>query len=153
MFGFAECLVKVSKAYERRGRVAREYFSLEEEWAGKVEAARQDGARDVDIDRFTDNFWRQNDMKGRWEKVKDVNRAFIQQLQQALALGKTFLAENRWDAPQLVDGHAVDEVNNLGEGIAFWRKRIDWVKDDLDQRLRDLDKLIRQLEGRYDDEE
>ncbi len=153
MFGFAECLVKVSKAYERRGRVAREYFSLEEEWAGKVEAARQDGARDVDIDRFTDNFWRQNDMKGRWEKVKDVNRAFIQQLQQALALGKTFLAENRWDAPQLVDGHAVDEVNNLGEGIAFWRRKIDWVKEDLDQRLRDLDKLIRQMEGRFDDEE
>ena len=92
-------------------------------------------------------------MKGRWEKVKDVNRAFIQQLQQALALGKTFLAENKWDAPQLIDGHAVDEANNYGEGIAFWRKRIDWVKDDLDQRLRDLDKLIRQLEGRYDDEE
>ena len=152
-FGFAECLAKVDKAYERRRRVANEYFRLEEEWAGKVEAARQDGAREADIDRFTDNFWHQNDMKGRWEKVKDVNRAFIQQLQQALALGKTFLAENRWDAPQLVDGHAVDDVNNNGEGVVFWRKRIDWVKDDLDQRLRDLDKLIRQMEGRYDDED
>lgn len=151
--GFAECLVKVNKAYERRGRVAREYFGLEEEWAGKVAAARQDGAREADIERFTDNFWQQNDMKGRWEKVKDVNRAFIQQLQQALTLGKTFLAENPWEAPQLVGGHAVDEANNHGEGIEFWRKRIAWVKEDLDQRLRDLDKLIRQMEGRYDDEE
>ncbi len=152
-FGFSECLVKVNKAYERRGHVANEYFGLEEEWSGKVEAARKDGAREADIQRFTDNFWLQNDMNARWEKVKDVNRAFIQQLQQALALGKTFLAENRWDAPQLIDGHAVDEANNFGEGIEFWRKRIDWMKEDLDQRLRDLDKLIRQIEGRYDDEE
>lgn len=150
--GFAECLMQVNNTFERRERITAEYFRLEDVWLSNVETARQNGARDADIERLTNKFWVQNNMAKRWGNVKEVNQAFLQQLQQALTLGKRYLADSLWDAPQLVLGSNVDETDVREDGVKYWRRLIDLLMADIEQRMLDLEKNIRKLEGRNDDD-
>lgn len=138
-YGFAECLANIAKAYEKRERVGGGFFGL---WASFCQIEDEEGRR---------RFWNENKLAQKWEKTKDVSNAFLFQMEKALVHGKAFISQNRWDAPQLKDGHCVD-TTFADEGVNYWQALFDEAKDDLAQRKRDLEKAIKEFEGDDDDE-
>lgn len=150
-FGFAECMQNVRKTFDRRARISEEYFGLTDELASRIEVCKRDGGSEADVNRLISNFVDGNDMEAKWEKTKDVSKAFLQQLKRALLLGRSFLENSNWDAPQLRKGHTVDS-DFADEGIEYWLNCIAWILDDLEQRERDLDKNIRKFEGNNDED-
>ena len=149
--GFNEVMKDVAKAYERRGKAFIRWDDRRS--VGRKELVRRLNL-EVDSKQMTEeaakNALREYDKKTlqAYDKMKEAFQLMITVRKEALSHAQSFLRGRTWDAPQMQSGYG-DE----GGGVDAYSKIITRGIDLMNQRMKDLNKDIKELEKGDDDDE
>ncbi len=151
--GFDEIMKVVVSAYERR---CKRTDRFDERVKGRKEFVHrltseinenelsEDAAKKV-LGEYDDK------TKKSFEKMKEAYRKMILVRKEALSHAQTFLGGRSWEAPKVADGYN-DGV--LRGSVAWYRDGCKYFMDLMNQKMKDLDKNIKEIEqGDEDDDE
>lgn len=149
--GFDEMMKAVSNAYEKRGK---SYIRWDERIRGRKEFVRrlQTGIDEKELSEVAaKKALAEYDDKTEksYEKMKDALKAMILVRKEALTHAQKFLNDQSWDAPQVVNGYDGD----LRESVSWYREGCKYFTDLMNQKLKDLNKGINEIEKGDDDDE
>ena len=151
--GFHEMLTEVSKAYARQGNSWSKWKELVHDRGalidelnkaiGKNELTQENGEKALakfDEDRKTESMW---------ENVKIKHRDFNAKRKEALLMARNFLTRNTWRCPLMEHGYSTEDIR---ESADWYLNGIQYFLDQNAQKLKDLNKQLRTLEGKDDEE-
>lgn len=148
-FAYEELLTTLTKAYKKRQKLSDQF-------------AERCKARKAFIQRLVDNEVSEEDGKRAikeydqkteelFEKMKEAFRNMILKRKESLMTAQSVLNEGPWDAPQVLNGYSRDDRNG---SIEWYREGVQFFMDLMNQKLKDLNKEIEQIEkGDEDDED
>ena len=88
--------------------------------------------------------------KNSFEKMKEAYRKMILVRKEAVNHAQTFLGDRLWDAPQVVDGYK-DGIER--RSVTWYRGGCKYFLDLMNQKMKDLDKSIKEIEQGDDDDD
>lgn len=153
-YGFHEMLMEVSKAYAGQGKSWHRWQQLcrgRDAFIKELNADVESGAMSLaNAQKMLADYDLENEVDVKWAKVKDRHREFIAKKKEALFMARSFLRDETWQNPCLQSGYNDD----LSAGSVDWYlEAIQFFIDQNAQKLKDLNKALRNLEGGDDDEE
>ena len=152
--GFHEMLMALSKAYASQGGSWRKWQKLVRE---RDDLIKQLGeaidAKELTLEngrKALKEFDAKNKIEKTWDNVKAKHRDFNAKRKEALLMARDFLTRTEWQNPLMKHGY----------GDLFRRGSVDWYLALIDkfldqnvQKLKDLNKALKQLENGDDDDE
>ena len=151
--GFDEMLKGVARTYEKMGKSCVRWVEHDKERQGLIQrlnaaiAAKEISKADAEkkLVQFDNN----NKTGQAYEKMKEALRAMILVRKEALNHASAFLDGRTWSAPQLANGYDGD----IRESVADYRKGCKEFLDLMNQKLKDLNKGIKDFEQGDDDDD
>lgn len=149
--GFDEMLKGVSKTYERCGKLIRRGDERIKGRAAFVQRLKEAiGANELSKAAAEKKLAEYDDKTGlTYEKMKEALRSMILVRKEALNHALAFLDGRTWSAPQLANGYEDD----IRESVAGYRKGCKYFMDLMNQKLKDLNKGIKNLEENDDNDD
>lgn len=149
--GYVEMLNALSKAYKKRTKCLNQYL---EQRDGRSVYIRWLAGKEID-EEDAKCALQEYDQKtcSLFEKVKNAFRDMIHKRREALELAKGVLRDNAWDAPQILSGYSKDDSDRRGS-VEWYLEGVQYFMDLMNQKLKDLNKEIEEIEkGGNDDED
>ena len=152
--GFHEMLMELSKAYAAQGGSWRKWQKLvqdRDDLIKQLNVAVDSGKLTLEngkkaLEEFDEN----KKINATWEKVKTKHRDFNAKRKEALIMAKEFLSSNDWQDPLMKHGYSDD---NRRDSVDWYLDGIQYFLDQNSQKLKDLNKTLKQLEKGDDDDE
>ena len=144
--GFDEMMKEVVKVYEKRGKSF-------ERWIERCKGRKAYIARlvenkvDEDEGKKLVSEYDQKTVE-RFNKVKESYRNMVHVRKEAISLARQCLEDNKWEAPQVAKGYPDD---NRGS-IAWYGDIVRRATDLMNQKLKDLNKDLKELEEEDEDD-
>ena len=151
--GFHEMLTEVSKSYARQGSSWRKWQTLVKDRGALIDdlSKRVDGNELTleNAQKALAEFDASKKVDKTWENVKAKHRDFNAKRKEALLMAQGFLTKNEWRCPLIRHGHSKDDND---DSVDWYLERIQYGLDQNAQELKDLNKQLRTLEGKEDEE-
>ncbi len=142
--GFDAKLKAVAEAYERLGKAFKkwdEFCNGRESYVRRInEALRNAEITEESAKKLIGKY--EENTREAYEKLKETLRKMILVRKEALKHAQTFLGGWSWDAPQVAHGYDDDSSGSVAEYLKYLRNAIDLM----DQKMKDLDKGIKEIE-------
>lgn len=152
-YGFHEMLMEISKAYSGQGKSWskwRQLLKAREAVIKELDAAVDSGELTLtNAQKALSEYDLKNEIDGRWAKVKEKHREFIAKKKEGLIMARSFLRDEPWQNPRMQNGYG--EGQDSGS-VDWYLEAIQYFLDQNAQKLKDLNKALRSLEGDDDEE-
>ena len=149
--GFDEMMRLVATAYEKNQKAATRFFSRDRKaYIRELNNAIDNGEIEK---RQGEDLLKKFDAKTEdlYEKFKAAVANVITVRKEALIHARSFLNDRNWKAPQMAKGYL--DYSDDTETVEWWREGIDYHVGRMNQKMKDLDKIIKEFEKRDDDDD
>ena len=149
--GFDEVMKAVANAYERRGKALvrwSERAKGRKDFVRHLNSEIESNAMSEDVAKKALAEYDDKTVNA-YEKMKEAVRRMILVRKEALSHAQTFLRGHTWDSPQVMNGYDDDPSGSVTQ----YRSWLGGAMDLMNQKLKDLNKDIKEIEQGDDDDE
>ena len=146
-----EVMKAVANAYERRGKALvrwGERAKGRKDFVRHLNSEIESNAMSEDVAKKALAEYDDKTVNA-YEKMKEAVRRMILVHKEALSHAQTFLRGHTWDSPQVMNGYDDDPSGS----VAQYRSWLGGAMDLMNQKLKDLNKDIKEIEQGDDDDE
>lgn len=139
--GFDKMLADLSKSYEKKIKIHNKWGNSVKERAVYLRRLIAEGISEENYKKVVAEY---DDETARlFEKLKESWRNFIMMRKSALLLARTFLVETQWDSPNMKNGYGSGDDRG---SVKRYLDTISVIIDEIDQDMKDFNKLITEIE-------